>query len=64
MQSRQGSHLWWHQLNGIPIQPLYSGHINWWVDYSHGIRWYTGKLKWMEMRMDYMDVLKDPILQN
>ena len=28
----------WHQLNGIPIQPLYSGHINSYVDYSHGIR--------------------------
>jgi len=28
----------WHQLNGKAIQPLYAGHINWWVDYSHGIR--------------------------
>lgn len=28
----------WHQLNGQPIQPLYSGHANWYADYSHGIR--------------------------
>jgi hypothetical protein len=28
----------WHQLNGQPIQPLYTGHTGWYVDYSHGIR--------------------------
>lgn len=28
----------WHELNGIPIQSMYSGHVNWYVDYSHGIR--------------------------
>lgn len=28
----------WHQLNGQPIQPLYLGHVDWYVDYSHGIR--------------------------
>ncbi|HEX5219241.1 MAG TPA: hypothetical protein VFZ59_06710 [Verrucomicrobiae bacterium] len=28
----------WHQTNGVPIQPLYPGHTNSWVDYSHGIR--------------------------
>ena len=28
----------WHQLNGVPIQPLYLGHVDWYVDYSHGIR--------------------------
>jgi hypothetical protein len=53
----------WHQLNGKPIQPLYTGHINWWVDYSHGIRlvyrtiWVDGK------KMDYTAVMKDPVLQ-
>jgi hypothetical protein len=24
----------WHQTNGTPIQPLYLGHVSWWVDYS------------------------------
>ncbi len=28
----------WHQLNGSPIQPLYSGHAETYADYSHGIR--------------------------
>jgi hypothetical protein len=53
----------WHKLDGKPIQPLYTGHINWWVDYSHGIRlvyqtiWVNGK------PMHYTDVLKDTALQ-
>jgi hypothetical protein len=39
----------WHTLDGKPIQPLYTGHVNWYVDYSHGIRlvyntiWINGK---------------------
>ena len=28
----------WHHTNGVPIQPLYPGHADSWVDYSHGIR--------------------------
>jgi hypothetical protein len=28
----------WHQLDGKPIQPLTIVHVNWYVDYSHGIR--------------------------
>lgn len=28
----------WQQTNGVPIQPLYVGHMAAWVDYSHGIR--------------------------
>ena len=53
----------WHKLDGKPIQPLYTGHINWWVDYSHGIRlvyrtiWINGK------PMDYTLVLRNPVLQ-
>lgn len=53
----------WHKPDGKPIQPLYTGHINWWVDYSHGIRlvyrtiWVNGK------PMDYTEVMKDSRLQ-
>ncbi|HVU57268.1 MAG TPA: hypothetical protein VHD83_19535 [Puia sp.] len=53
----------WHRLTGIAIQPLYTGHVNWYVDYSHGIRlvyrtiWVNGKA------MDYQDVLKSPALR-
>ncbi len=52
----------WHKLDGKPIQPLYTGHINWWVDYSHGIRlvyrtiWVNGKA------MDYTEVMKSVVL--
>jgi hypothetical protein len=28
----------WHKLDGNPIQPVYTGHVDWYVDYSHGIR--------------------------
>lgn len=28
----------WHKLDGQPIQPLTIVHVNWYVDYSHGIR--------------------------
>ncbi len=34
----------WHQLNGAPIQPLYSGHYNYYVDYSHGIRFIDSQI--------------------
>lgn len=54
----------WHQLNGKPIQPLYSGHVNWYVDYSHGIRLVYRKIKIDHNWMDYIDVLKDPVLKN
>ncbi|HEY6900473.1 MAG TPA: hypothetical protein VI233_07515 [Puia sp.] len=53
----------WHRLTGVAIQPLYTGHVNWYVDYSHGIRlvyrtiWVNGKA------MDYVDVLKSPVFR-
>lgn len=28
----------WHHVHGEPIQPVYAGHVDWYVDYSHGIR--------------------------
>ena len=28
----------WHKLDGQPIQPLTIVHVNWYVDYSHGVR--------------------------
>lgn len=53
----------WHKLNGEPIQPLYTGHVNWWVDYSHGTRLVYRNIKVDGMDMDYIDVLKNPVLQ-
>ncbi len=53
----------WHKLGGKAIQPLYTGHVNWWVDYSQCIRLIYRKIKVGGQWMDYTDVLKDPLLQ-
>lgn len=54
----------WHQLNGQPIQPLYTGHINWWVDYSHGIRLIYRIITVEGKKMDYIEVMKDKTLRS
>ena len=54
----------WHKLDGKPIQPLYTGHINWWVDYSHGIRLIYRKIKVNGKWLDYEDLLKDSTLRH
>ena len=28
----------WHDPDGTPIQPLTTVHVDWYVDYSHGVR--------------------------
>ena len=53
----------WHKLDGKAIQPLYTGHINWWVDYSQGIRLIYEKIKVDGKWMNYTEVLKNPMLQ-
>ncbi|HET6721262.1 MAG TPA: hypothetical protein VFH07_00875 [Chitinophagaceae bacterium] len=53
----------WHKLDGKPIQPLYTGHIYWWVDYSQCIRLVYRKIKLGKKWMDYIDVLSDPVLR-
>jgi hypothetical protein len=54
----------WHRSDGRPIQPLYTGHVNWYVDYSHGIRLVHRTIYVDNKPMDYIDVLKDRILKN
>lgn len=53
----------WHKADGKPIQPLYTGHINWWVDYSQGIRLVSRTIMVNGKPMDYIDVLKDNVLK-
>ncbi len=50
----------WHRLDGLPIQPLYTGHVSWYVDYSHGIRLVSRSIYIEGKKMDYLDVLKNP----
>jgi hypothetical protein len=52
----------WHRPDGKPIQPLYTGHVNWYADYSHGIRLVYRKIVVDGNPMDYIEVLKDPVL--
>ena len=53
----------WQKPDGIPIQPLYTGHVNWYVDYSHGIRLVYRTIYVNKKPMDYTDVLKDKTLR-
>lgn len=54
----------WHQPEGKPIQPLYTGHVNWYVDYSHGIRLVYRTIIVEGKKIDYTDVLKNPVLKH
>jgi hypothetical protein len=53
----------WHLLNGKPIQPLYTGHVFWWVDYSQGVRLISKRMivdgKWMRLE----EVMTNPNLR-
>jgi hypothetical protein len=51
----------WHKLDGNAIQPLYTGHVNWYVDYSHGIRLVYRKIFVNGKEMDYTDIMKHPV---
>ncbi|MCF7826349.1 MAG: hypothetical protein K9N29_06835 [Candidatus Marinimicrobia bacterium] len=52
----------WHYPNGEPIQPLYGGHINWYADYSHGIRVVLRQCLLNDAVMDISEILEDPTL--
>lgn len=54
----------WQKLDAKPIQPLYTGHVNWYVDYSHGIRLVYRTIYVNKKPMDYTDVLKDSTLKH
>jgi len=52
----------WHKPDGKPIQPVYSGHVDWYVDYSHGIRFINNQVLIDGKAMPFSEVLKDPVL--
>jgi hypothetical protein len=49
----------WHKFDGKPIQPVYAGHVNWYVDYSHGIRLIAKKIKIGNIWLDYTALFGD-----
>lgn len=53
----------WHLPGGKPIQPLYTGHVNWYADYSQGVRLIFRKIKVNGNWMDYAKVMEHPILR-
>ena len=52
----------WHKLDGKPIQPLFAGHVDWYVDYSHGIRLIYEKMLINNKIYFVKDVLNNPEL--
>jgi hypothetical protein len=52
----------WHKPDGKPIQPVYSGHVDWYVDYSHGIRLINNQVLVDGKQVLFSDILKDPLL--
>ena len=54
----------WHQLNGKPIQPLYTGHVYWYVDYSQGVRLVYETVKINGKWLRYTELFGDPVLKN
>lgn len=53
----------WHQPDGIPIQPLYTGHRKEYVDYSHGIRLIYSFIRINGRLIHYTNLLKDKELK-
>lgn len=53
----------WHKPDGKPIQQVYTGHVNWYVDYSHGVRLVYRKIKVNGKWLNYEDVLRDAVLR-
>lgn len=52
----------WHKPDGNPIQPVYSGHVWWYVDYSHGTRFMNRQVFLDGRPADVRELLKDPLL--
>ena len=53
----------WHYPNGEPIQPVYAGHVDWYVDYSHGIRPVRRRVRVDGAERAFEQVLADPRLR-
>ncbi|MGC9365246.1 MAG: hypothetical protein ACP5FZ_11855 [Fidelibacterota bacterium] len=52
----------WHYPSGNPIQPLYAGHSDQYVDYSHGIRLVNAVVRVDGVAMRAQNILRDSVL--
>ncbi|BBO36511.1 hypothetical protein [Lacipirellula parvula] len=50
----------WRQLNGQPIQPLTNVHVDWYVDYSHGVRLVRDEITIDGKQLKIAELLRDP----
>jgi hypothetical protein len=50
----------WHLNENQPIQPVYSGHVDWYADYSHGVRLISKTAHLNGKLINVGDVLRDP----
>ncbi len=50
----------WHTADGRPIQPLTIVHVDWYVDYSHGVRLVRDTLEIGGQRFKIAELLADP----
>ena len=53
----------WHYPRGEPIQPLYAGHVDWYVDYSHGIRPVRRSMRVAGSTRRFEAIMSDPELR-
>ena len=53
----------WHYPDGKPIQPVYPGHIDWYVDYSHGVRPVERLMTADGKRMTFEQIMADSVLR-
>ena len=51
----------WHKSDSKPIQPIYIGHMNSYLDYSHGIRLVKDTIYVENKPMYYIDAMKHPV---
>ncbi|MBC7821218.1 MAG: hypothetical protein IAG10_30395 [Planctomycetaceae bacterium] len=49
----------WHASDGRPIQSVYVGHVDWYVDYSHGVRLMSQQIIVDGRSLKVSEVLKD-----
>jgi hypothetical protein len=52
----------WFQTNGDPIQPLFAGHLESYMDYSHGLRMVQATVSVDGKPMSLVALLADPVL--
>lgn len=52
----------WHKPDGKAIQPVYGKHVDWYVDYSHGIRLMHQQVLIDQQTYNIQEVLRDPVL--